>query len=282
MHSGAKKPESTALTRTSTMGAIQMSGRSISSSISASPSTGVSGKLPVVATCSEDPVFPVVGVCASLVCQKTIAGVPTWGAAAPGGSCRGSPPSRSSGTVPSAGPRSHYGGLRVDKPLVVVDELEQRALELCWGFEAIAKRDRPPNHPEIANDFCAVAIRVLGHGEWAVRSLPRSGQARRGPGRLAASGWEVAQRPRARHEGVAPGAVRAGDKLSAIAAPNALSALNVQTGKVSNYDKLRPDWVCSKVAVRVLSHVRIPIPPLRHLSVIRYLDNPSLPCQDPG
>ncbi len=60
--------------------------------------------------------------------------------------------------------------LRVDEPLVVVDEFEQRALELCWGFEAIAKRDRPPNHPEIANDFCAVAIRVLGHGEWAVRS----------------------------------------------------------------------------------------------------------------
>lgn len=59
---------------------------------------------------------------------------------------------------------------RVDKPLVIVSELEQRPLEFCWGLPPIAKRDRPPNHPEIANDFCAVAIRVLGHGEWAVRS----------------------------------------------------------------------------------------------------------------
>ncbi len=65
---------------------------------------------------------------------------------------------------------------RVDKPLVVVNELEQRALELCWGLEAVAKRDRPPHHPEIANDFCAVAIRVLGHAEWAVRSRRDLGQ----------------------------------------------------------------------------------------------------------
>ena len=65
---------------------------------------------------------------------------------------------------------------RVDKPLVVVDELEQRPLELCWGLEAIAKRDCPPNHPQIADDFCAVAIRVLGHGEWAVRSCRDLGQ----------------------------------------------------------------------------------------------------------
>ena len=48
--------------------------------------------------------------------------------------------------------------------------------ELCWGLPPIAKRDRPPHHPEIANDFCAVAIRVLGHAEWAVRSRRDLGQ----------------------------------------------------------------------------------------------------------
>ncbi len=66
--------------------------------------------------------------------------------------------------------------LRVDEPLVIVNELEQRPLELCCGLEAITKRDRPPHHPEIANDFCAVAIRVLGHGEWAVRARRDLGQ----------------------------------------------------------------------------------------------------------
>ena len=72
----------------------------------------------------------------------------------------------------SVGDRAHPPTTlsRVDKPLVVVNELEQRPLELWWGLPPFAKRDSPPNHPEAANDFCAVAIRVLGHGEWAVRS----------------------------------------------------------------------------------------------------------------
>ena len=52
MHSGAKKPESTSLTRTSTIGATQTAGSVMASSISASPVTGLSGKFPVEATTS--------------------------------------------------------------------------------------------------------------------------------------------------------------------------------------------------------------------------------------